>query len=59
MDFLPKTNVLGFRMTNNFCVQSFWSRHTKMGEKFEFRSVSDINVWISKFQILKHDLISK
>ena len=39
MDFLPKTNVLGFRMTNNFRVQSFWSRHTKMGEKFEFRSV--------------------
>ena len=35
----PKTNVVGFGMTNNFCVQSFSSCHTKMGEKFEFRSV--------------------
>ena len=39
---LPKTNVIGFRMTNNFCVQSFSSYYTKMEETFEFRSVHDI-----------------
>ena len=42
MNFLPKTNVIGFRMTNNFRVQSFSICHTKMGGKVDFRSVYDI-----------------
>ena len=36
-ELLPKTNVIGFRMTNNFRVQSFSSCHTKFGVKFKFQ----------------------
>ena len=33
---MPKTKVIGFQKTNNFCVQSFSSCYTKMGEKVDF-----------------------
>jgi len=34
-EFLPRTKVVEFDITNNFHVQSFSSYHTKFGEKFK------------------------
>jgi len=38
-EFLPKTKVVEFDITNNFHVQSFSSYHTKFGEKFKKQCV--------------------